>query len=214
MIGEHFEPNSPNPFLYYRCCNVVQRLIAQDDYREAARFVAYGAPLMRVLSNDESAYQWRMLSERVKEGKRTFPMVAQHVEKLASNPNDARSNYFVGWYLCLIKDNWTEGLQLLAKSNNQDLRSLAQLESQDKIGLVKHVQLGDAWWNYAEKNKDEDIVFEASLRRARKWYESASIGLADGLDRIKANNRLGRINNMIGRAPVSLVARRSIQDGD
>jgi len=192
--------------------NVVQSLVDNDDYRGAAKYVAYGAPLLRVLSNDEAAFQWKLMSERVKEGKSIFPKIAHHVELLAKDPGNAKSNYLVGWYLCLIKDNWVEGLQMLAKSDNQELRSLAQLEVQDNINLVQYVRLGDAWWNYAEKHKDEEIVFEASLRRSRKWYQSASVGLADGLDRIKANNRLTRIDNMIGRDPESLVTRSSIED--
>lgn len=194
--------------------NVVQTLVDKDDYREAAKFVSYGAPLLRVLSDDEAAFQWKMMSERVKEGKSIFPKIAHHVEQLDSDPDNARANYVVGWYLCLIKDNWGEGLQMLAKSDNDELRGLAQLEGQDSINIVKHVRLGDAWWDYAEKNKDEDIVFETSLRRARKWYQSASVGLADGLDRIKANNRLTRIDNMIGRDPESLITRSSIEDDD
>lgn len=192
--------------------NVVQTLVENDDYREAAKYVSYGAPLLRVLSNDEAAFQWKLMSERVKEGKSIFPKIAHHVELLSKDPSNAKSNYLVGWYLCLIKDNWGEGLQMLAKSDNQELRALAQLEVQDNINLVQHVRLGDAWWNYAEKHKDEEIVFEASLRRSRKWYQSASVGLADGLDRIKANNRLTRIDNMIGRDPESLVTRSSIED--
>lgn len=39
------------------------------------------------------------------------------------------------------------------------------------------------------------------MRRARNWYKSAAVGLADGIDRIRANKRLDAIDRMIGRPP-------------
>lgn len=194
--------------------SVVSNLVEDDDYRTATEFVGYGSQLVRVLSDREAAYQWKMLSERVKTGKQIFPKIANQVEVLSKDPDDAKANYLVGWYFCLIKDNWNEGLQMLAQSNNDELRNLAQLEAQTDMSLIRHLRIADSWWDYAEQHKDEDLAFEASLRRARKWYTSAAIGLADGLDRIRANNRLVRIDNMIGRDQENLVTRSSLDEED
>jgi hypothetical protein len=67
-----------------------------------------------------------------------------------------------------------------------------------------HIRLADAWWDYAQDHEDEELVFESCMQRARKWYQSAAIGLPDSLDRIRANNRLDAIDRLIGKPPESL----------
>lgn len=179
----------------------VSRLIDQDDFRGAEKVIDYGDSVQRSVGNRETQFRWRLLSERVDEGKRRLPQVAKYIERLASNPNDPEANYRVGWYMCIIKDSWREGAELLAKSDDETLRSLAQMEVQNDSSINRHIRLADAWWEYAEEKEDDGLVFEAALRRARKWYLSAAVGLAGGLDRIRANNRLERIDRMIGKAP-------------
>lgn len=49
--------------------------------------------------------------------------------------------------------------------------------------------------------KDDELVFEAAMQRSRLWYSTAAANLNDGLDRIRANDRIERINLMIGKLP-------------
>lgn len=174
--------------------------IRNDNFKDAEEVLGYGRAMVRTITDPESTYRWKVLNERVEQGKRRLPKVAQHIEHLTEDPSDPSSNFVVGWYLCVIKGNWHEGLSLLAKSENPKLRALAQLEVQEDDNLQRHIQLADAWWDYAGDNKKDDLVFEAAMQRARKWYLSASVGLADGLDRIRANNRLANIDRLIGKA--------------
>ncbi len=181
---------------------VLEQLIAlniqQDDFRNAELHLGYGLPVTRSINNPETNYRWKVLEERVTEGKKRFPQIAKHIQTLKANPEDPTANKAAGWYMCVIKGNWNQGAQMLAKSDDRKLRALAILELQQDTNMQRHLTLGDGWWQYAELNQDDALVFQSSMQRARKWYLSAADGLGDGLDRIKANNRLERISRMIG----------------
>lgn len=181
--------------------------IDHDDYRRAEENLEYGMAAIRHINDRETNYRWRIMKERVEEGKRRFPTISKHIETLSTSPENPEANLAVGWYLCLVKENWIEGAKLLAKSKDPSLRALALLEIQQESGFNRHVTLGDGWWNYGQTHKDDALVFQASMERARTWYTSASDGLRDGLDRIRANNRLDAIDRMIGRPPELLNAR-------
>lgn len=175
--------------------------VAKDDFRAADKTLQMASLVIRQVSDRETAYRWKILKERVDEGKRLLPRVAKHLDTLRDSPDSPDANQVVGWYLCLIKDQWGEGLSMLAKSNVNELREIAQLEMQSNDTPQSHVRLGDSWWDYASDHKEDELAFEASMRRARKWYQAASVGLADGLDRIRANNRLSSIDRLVGKDP-------------
>ncbi|MFN3192873.1 MAG: hypothetical protein ACE361_20355 [Aureliella sp.] len=181
----------------------VVRLVEQDDYKAAEQNLEYGTSVVRNMNNRETNYRWKVLKQRVEEGRKRFPRVAKAIQTLDSNPSDPAANLAVGWYLCLVKNNWVEGAELLAKSNDDSLRALAILEIQQDNNQARLMSLGDGWWNYGEKNKDDALVFEAAMKRARKWYLAASASLPDGLDRIRANSRLEQIDRMIGREEIT-----------
>ncbi|MEM7477643.1 MAG: DUF1559 domain-containing protein [Planctomycetota bacterium] len=180
--------------------NLILQNIADDDYQAGKKNLGFGLAAVKHINDVETTYKWRVLRERVEEGKRKFPAVAKHIETLEANPDDPNANHAVGWYFCIVKENWSEGAAKLSKSRDRDLRALALLEIQPESGSNRHVVLGDGWWDYAMKNKDETLEYEASMKRARYWYLSASANLTDGLDRIRANNRLDKIDKLIGRS--------------
>ncbi|MEC8553931.1 MAG: DUF1559 domain-containing protein [Planctomycetota bacterium] len=180
--------------------NLVLQNIVEDDYRRADKNLGYGLAAVRHMNDRETNYKWKVMRERVEEGKKRFPRVAKHISTLESDPENPEANLAVGWYFCIVKENWAKGASMLAKSKDRELRALALLEIQQDANFGRHVTLGDGWWDYGQKQKDETLVFEATMKRARFWYLSASENLPDGLDRIRANNRLDNIDRMIGRS--------------
>lgn len=183
---------------------LISKNVAEDDYGAADENLGYGLAAIRHINDRETNYKWKVLKERVEEGKRRFPRVAKHIASLQANPDNPEANHAVGWYLCVVKDNWPQGLEMLAKSQDKSLRALALIEIQRDSGYNRHITLGDGWWDYGQKMKDDALVFEAAMKRSRTWYLSASQGLQDGLDRIRANNRLDAIDRMIGK-PVDMI---------
>ena len=181
---------------------LVNSYIQDDDFEKADENLGYAAPAVKAFNNPETTYRWRILHERIEAGKRQFRRVSRHIETLRQNPENIEANHAVGWYLCMVKGNWADGSGHLAKSSDVELRALALQEVQTNTDINRHVSLGDGWWNYAAQHRDDQLVYEAAMNRSRYWYTSASIGLNDGLDRIRANNRIVEINRRIGDPPL------------
>lgn len=187
---------------------LINSYIQDDDFASADENLGYAVNAVKAFNNAETTYRWKILHERVETGKRQFRRVSRHIETLRQNPENIEANHAVGWYLCMVKGNWADGSAHLAKSPDVDLRALALQEVQTNTDINRHVSLGDGWWNYANKHRDDQLVFEASMNRSRYWYTSASIGLNDGLDRIRANSRISEINRRIGDPPLGSVPSR------
>lgn len=191
-----------------KAANLIPRLeelivsnIQDDDFRSAETNLDYGLSVVRTINNIETNYRWKVLKERVDEGKRYFPRIAQHIETLRNDPENAAANFAVGWYLCIVKGNWQEGASMLAKAPDRSLRELALLEVQQDGNTNREIALADGWWDYGQEHKDETLIFQAAMQRSRKWYLSFRNELPDGIDRIRANRRLDAIDKLIGREP-------------
>lgn len=115
--------------------------------------------------------------------------VAQYWQQLArlaakADESGADANLARGRFLCLVKQDWTPGLALLAKSDDEGLRDPAKRLAVAPGDTGAQLALADAWWAMAEKIRDpvaRAIVVEA----ARHWYEQTLPSLAgDDLRRV------------------------------
>jgi formylglycine-generating enzyme required for sulfatase activity len=124
--------------------------------------------------------------------------------RLKTSPDDPQSCLTVGRWYCFQQGNWDEGLKLLAKGSDPDLKSLAAEELASKPGTdEQRVARGDAWWNLAEKAAGK--AKEAMRRRAGQWYQEALPDIAPGLTRAKVEKRLAEA----AAAPVTETAGQS-----
>lgn len=139
-----------------------------------------------------------MAARKVGGGALTEPVeqqekMTQHWQQLArlavkAGEDDADANLARARFLCLVKQDWTKGLALLARSSDEGLRDPAAQLVADPGNVGGQVALADAWWEMGQKVRDPSaraIVVEA----ARHWYEQALPSLADD-DRIRAVVRL------------------------
>lgn len=101
--------------------------IRQDDFRGATTKIKLAQAVLRTVSDPETKYRWKVLRQRVDEGKRQLGAVSKDIEVLAADPENPKANASIGWYFCVIKNNWREGLQMLAKTDEPDLRILSSI---------------------------------------------------------------------------------------
>lgn len=94
---------------------------------------------------------------------------------LAAKPDDPRANLIVGEYYCFVKNDWTQGVPLLLKGNDGELRKLAEPEQTPPSEPADMVKLGDRWW-LATKTLDPALRRWAQLR-AGAWYKKAQPNL-------------------------------------
>ncbi len=111
---------------------------------------------------------------------------------LKENPDDAEANALAGRWTCFESHDWDKGLPMLAKSSDAALAELAAKDLITLEGADKQLATADAWWDFAQKEKEKGAVKSGALLRADYWYDRALPNLA-GLDKAKAEERMKSI---------------------
>ena len=96
-------------------------------------------------------------------------------QRLAGQPDDAAAHLAIGAYRCFHKQDWKAGLPHLARGADPLLKEAAQRELKDPKEAEAQADLGDLWWQQAEK--ESSPVKEVLQRRATFWYTEALVGL-------------------------------------
>lgn len=119
----------------------------------------------------------------------------QQVEKaravLAENPDDATANLTIGRWKCLVEEDWTGGVPMLARGNDQGLKQAAEKESGGEPAPAEFVRRGDAWYEAAQNRTADEKA--AWLRRASYWYQKVGAESTSALEQEKARKRLAEI---------------------
>jgi hypothetical protein len=166
---------------------MVPEALAADDYAAAEKLI--GAANKAAVHAESLALTSRIkkADEEVKAVQKQFEQVKPFLQKLKDNAEDAEANGEAGKYYGLYKGNWDKGLPLLAKGKDETLKALAVRDLAKPKASKKQLELGDAWWDLAEKDKPP-----AQYRlqeRAAFWYEKALPDLS-GLGRVRVQKRL------------------------
>jgi len=125
--------------------------------------------------------------------------------RLAASPDDASAHSAVGEYLALLQGRWGEALPHLAKGTDPALKMLAERELSGVE--ASGVELGDGWWELAEKEKSparKKQLFD----HATAAYGRVLSGLT-GLTKVRIEKRLSSRSPVVRRpapAPGGLVA--------
>jgi hypothetical protein len=114
-------------------------------------------------------------------------LVSKARSRLAQTPDDPDANQTIGEYLCFFQAKWDEGLPLLAKARNAELKDLAGKELAQPAGVKEQLAIADGWWAKAKGLKDRQQ--RHILKHARAWYERSGPG-TEGEDRTKVINRI------------------------
>ena len=109
---------------------------------------------------------------------------------LNTDPVNPQANTASGKYLCFDKGEWDRGVLMLALGNDAGLKAAAQMEL-DELSRVPPVQVGDSWWDYAEK--ENGTIKNQTRARAAVWYRKALPGLS-GLMKARVEKRLSSLS--------------------
>lgn len=155
----------------------IDEATAEDDF-ETAKRLGRLAGQMSALSKDRDFSRDILAKNReVAIAAKAFDEAREAMAVLKKEPNDAEANLTVGRYYCFAKDDWSEGLPLLAKGGDAGLKALAERDLAGADSPADQVKLGDAWWDGGGKS------------RATFWYEKAMPGL-NGLEKERVGKRL------------------------
>jgi hypothetical protein len=188
---------------------LVDQLAAEDDYATASR----------LLQNLRSATVEPALVAQIQRCTKevdAFRVAAEHIavyrQKLKTSPDDPAANFAVGKYLCVTKNDWAQGVTLLAKGSNADWSAAAALDVAAATDPMRQPDAGDAWWAVAEKETGANQL--AVRQHAAAWYSAAvDAGVVSGLKRAVAEKRVATVGPLKqGKSPskVTVVKAQSV----
>jgi formylglycine-generating enzyme required for sulfatase activity len=114
-------------------------------------------------------------------------------EKLKAAPDDPDACLTVGSWYCFKKSDSGEGLKLLAKSSDSNLKKLAGMElSGTADTAADKLARGDAWWETADGQQYGDEAKAAMRNFARNYYRDALPDLPEGREKTRVEKRLAQ----------------------
>ena len=111
--------------------------------------------------------------------------------KVASNPEDPGANEILGKFLCLVADQWEQGLPFLSRSGDPRLVDLAKAELLSRETLDRQSELARSWWDRSVEEKDGTLQ-SAMQMRAGKWFTAALPHLS-GAEKALAEAHLAKL---------------------
>lgn len=123
----------------------------------------------------------------VRERKKSLSLQKPFLDRLANDPNDREAALELGMIRCFQQDEWRSGLPLLARGSDAALARLARFDLEQAANQERCLELGDAWWDYAETQKAP--LKGPAMGRAITHY-SAALAELKGLDRTRVEKRI------------------------
>ena len=124
--------------------------------------------------------------------KKQSEQIAQALEAVQANPQDADANLIAGRWFCFTKGDWANGLPYLAKGSDEGLKTLAVQETGSPPSEAEQqVKLANAWWDAGQEAKGKARA--AILLHSGMWYQQAQPNLAAGLGKAQVEKRLKEI---------------------
>jgi hypothetical protein len=161
-----------------------------DQYEAADQILAAALAAARRLKNTRLIGELANVRKDMLAARKAWSDIEHDVEILLADPSHALANQKVGSYYCFIKQRWEDGLPLLARTDNARLADVAMRELHRPQSSDEELALADAWWQLAET---ENAYRTAMRTRAAYWYQRVLPGLPAGIERIKAETRLARV---------------------
>ena len=162
----------------------------QDKYDAAEQILAAALAASRRLRNTRQTTELANVRKELIAARKAWTDIEHDVENLLADPGHPVANQKVGSYYCFVKQRWEDGLPLLARSESLRLAEVAKLELNEPRTSEDQLAVADAWWRLADS---EDRYRMAMRSRAAFWYKQVLPGLPAGIERIKAETRLARV---------------------
>jgi hypothetical protein len=128
---------------------VVDYLVARGDLADAGKLCVAMRPAAAADKNLLVVVNRRAVE--VESIRLAHERILPALTKLESQPDDPAANLAVGSFKCFSLGNWAEGLPLLAKSSDANLKTLAAKELTGPKTADDVLALADGWWNISER---------------------------------------------------------------
>ena len=128
---------------------------------------------------------------------------AEAAQRLKEEPDDPQANYELGAYLCFHRDDWHNGLPLLARGGDEAFRDLAARELADAGTVDERIELAERWMSLGRRKGG--AVGKSILSHAKEQFDALLTSAElKGLVRTKVRQRIDEIDAKLqegGEAP-------------
>lgn len=180
-------PPQATESLTRKVLSVARTITEAGDATGASKALALAATLARKTKNRALVADIAKLQQAARDQEKESRELGAIEAKLAAAPDDADVCLEAGKNFCFKAGDWKKGLLLLAKGADTDLSRLAVAEINVGKSAGAVIQLGDAWWDWAEKTRGTDKA--AAMNHAIDLY-SIALKHVDGLERARLEKRI------------------------
>jgi hypothetical protein len=167
---------------------VVEEAIAAAQFDSAAAAGVKAEASAKAINDPTLLVRVQAVSREAAQIQKEANAVKVHMKTLQNSPDDPSANLAVGRFLCFAAGDWEQGLLLLSKGTDGDLKALALRDLARPTDGPEPAALEDAWWALSEK--ESGATGKQRLRsRAWTWCKLALPG-AMGLAKVKIEARL------------------------
>lgn len=147
------------------------------------------------------AARFKDIEERLTEAKTLLDRYQQVAATLETNPNDADAQTAAGKYLCLVANQWDDGLPRLAAGSDPLYRQAAETELAMNGGGATELQVADNWFKIFDQS-ESNFEKRSIADHSKAYYQSARLKTA-GLESRKIDQRLLTLNESATPGPLS-----------
>jgi S1-C subfamily serine protease len=166
---------------------LLDRAIAADDLEGGRKLGKIAYAVARKTEDKALIAQTAERGKAFKEIQKSFEDFQRALATLKDDPKNAAASTLAGKYYCFVKDDWKQGLPLLAQGDDTALAGCAAKELAAPTEGTASFDLAETWDDLADKQQG---VRNVRLKlHARTWYQKALPSL-NGLARVKAEKAL------------------------
>lgn len=170
---------------------VGQLAIRAERHKEGEQLISTASARASKHGSEDLRREMREIRETMEFGRELRHSAETALEELEDDPENGKALTTLGRYLCFVKEDWRNGLPILATCASPKLKELAELELKEDTEPSAMLTLADKWWDSAINAKGAQQ--RAMGRRAAFWYRRSLDGLPPGLLTIRAEKRLERL---------------------
>jgi tetratricopeptide (TPR) repeat protein len=180
--------------------------VDRDDYVSAQKAYQQLFEFTKLKGDRAEIQRVTQTKPALEAAQKAFAGVPEAIKRLDADPNDAAANELVGRYLCLVKGRWHDGLPLLVRGADVNLRVVATIDLESGRSPQQTMSLADKYWAMADDFK-HPLTRNLHLR-AIHCYQQAAALLTGGLEKVKAQKRLEEAQQLYGAEEVTKALQR------
>ncbi|MEK6246717.1 MAG: hypothetical protein N2C12_00975, partial [Planctomycetales bacterium] len=146
---------------------LILKALVNDDYDSAKKLATIAVSASKRSKDRATMKQMRAIDKEVQKLQVQYGKVKKALDQLEQAPSDPDANLIVGKYHCFVKDDWKQGLPMLAVGSSTEFQALAEREQQEPDSSEDQMQLADDWFELVKKTPSHKTQMMA---RAAHWY--------------------------------------------